>query len=229
MTRARFRDKIEWVLRRAAGKHVLYIGSVDESADSFRKHEAAHARVQRSAATLVGIYRSDAQVAQLRAAGCDARVGDVEDLHLDRTFDVVVAVDNIEHVSNAGRFVSSMERHVAAGGVLLVSTPNPCSLVRILEVLALGQSRANVNHTCWYTRQVLDQLVRRHGLRVEESVFIDEMHLYHSVRPAVNTRLAARARSFVAVGLNRLACPLLPQLSETAGFVLVRSSASAAA
>ena len=202
-------------------KSVLYIGSVDANPENFDKHRAAQALLEERAGSLLGIYSTDEQVAGIREAGHKARRGEVEELDLAASFDVVVAADNIEHLANCGRFLHSMERHLAPDGVFLVSTPNPTSLVRILELLARRRTKANVEHTGWYTGQVLDQLARRFGLFVETEVFIDEMHKYHQTGPGSRrTGTVNKLAKRLLVGLNRVACTVFPQLSETFGFVL---------
>jgi SAM-dependent methyltransferase len=150
----------------------------------------------------------------------EAVAGDVETLALKTSFEVIVAADTIEHAENAGRFLGALEQHLAPGGSILITTPNPNGLVRILELVVKGRSKANPAHTCWYTGQVLDQLARRVGLTVAEEAWIDEMRKYH--RPDRGKRLARRVASRMLIGGNRVACRLFPQLSETCAFVLIR-------
>ena len=45
-------------------------------------------------------------------------------LPFGRVFDAVVSFETIEHVADAGRFVSECARVLKPGGVFLVSTPN---------------------------------------------------------------------------------------------------------
>lgn len=144
---------------------------------------------------------------------------DVERMDLGVTFGVIVAADNIEHFENCGLCLERMRLHLEPGGALLVSTPNPSSLVRILELLVYGRTKANVQHTAWFTPQVLEQLAQRCGLGVVEQVFIDDMHQYHAPeRQAAGFGKTLLSSSLVY--LNRGICRLFPQLSETFGFVL---------
>ena len=219
----RYRDTLEWLLRHVEGKRVLYIGTVDDNPDNARKHPPVHRGLARRARSVLGAYRSEAQAASLRAEGLEAVGADVETLNLGQTFEVIVAADTIEHLANAGRFLGALGRHLEAEGILLVSTPNPTSLVRILELLARGRTKANVEHTCWYTAQVLDQLAARFGLRVVEETAIDEMHKYH--RPGTRQRspgAGKRLATMLLVLVNRIGCGLFPQFSETLGLVLAR-------
>lgn len=203
------------------GSKVLYVGSVDEDVDNLRKHESLHPVLAEHARSVVGVYRSEDHAARLRAAGQHAVVADVERMDLDETFDVVAAADTVEHLSNCGLFFGRVRAHLNPGGSLLISTPNPTSLVRILELLVHRRTRANVAHTVWFSRQVLEQLGRRYGFRVVEEVFIDDMHRYHAGGEHARSMSPGKkllSRSLVVV--NRVVCALLPQFSETHGFVL---------
>jgi SAM-dependent methyltransferase len=227
---ARFRDQFDWLRPGVEGKRVLYVGTVDDEPANAAKHPPTQSALARIAASVTGVYRSEEQARALSANGLTALAADVEELELGEVFNVVVAADTIEHVSNAGRFLRSVERHLDARGVVLVTTPNPGGLVRILELLARGRSKANVAHTCWYTAQVLDQLARRHGLRVVEEVHIDEMSKYHSAR-ALRGRagLSRRVAAPVLIAFNRAVCVAFPQFSETLGLVLMRTESQASA
>jgi hypothetical protein len=112
--------------------------------------------------------------------------------------------------------------------VLLVSTPNPVSLVRILEQMVYGRTKANVEHTCWYSRQVLDQLALRSGLHVVDEAHIDEMHKYHTVTSGRSISVGKGLARRLLVLINGLVCRVFPQLSETSGFVLARRDGNTA-
>ncbi len=60
---------------------------------------------------------------------------DVETMDLGETYDVIVAGDIIEHLSNPGRFLGAVSRHLNKEGVFLVTTPNPVTFLRVLELL----------------------------------------------------------------------------------------------
>ena len=222
--RTRCREKLSWIRPFVARRNVLYIGCVDDNEGNFLKHELAHKELHAHAEGLLGLYATTAQVRQLREAGLEAAQADFEEIDLERSFEVIVAADNIEHLSNCGRFLGRLESHLSEDGCILVSTPNPIGFVRMLELILLGRSKANVEHTVWFTEQVLDQLARRCGLLVTEEVWIDDMHKYHQT--GVSGRemgLRRRILTWLLIGANRLACRAFPQFSENLGFVLRRS------
>ena len=60
-----------------------------------------------------------------RTYGVDAVVGDAQALPIaDRSVDLVVSFETIEHLNRPGRFLDECARILAAEGTLIVSTPN---------------------------------------------------------------------------------------------------------
>ncbi len=220
----RYRRKSEWIDQYIKGKKILYLGCVDNDPGNIRKSVALHKILHSRAKSILGIYHSKDVVSSLNASGYASVSAHVETMTLDDRFELVVSADVIEHVSNCGLFLDKVNEHLLPEGSFLVSTPNPLGLVRILEMLARGKSKTNLEHTCWFTRQVLDQLAGRYGLKVVEDVFIDEMYLYH--RPKEQYLQKGVIRGMMTLGLvsiNFITCVLFPQLSETFGFVLKKA------
>jgi hypothetical protein len=219
----RYKRKNDWIERHIKGKGVLYLGCVDDNPENIRKSVDLHKILHNRAKSILGVYHSKDVVAELNASGYDSICVNVELMELDNKFEIAVSADVIEHVSNCGLFIKKICDHLLPGGMFLVSTPNPIGLVRILELIVLGKSKTNLEHTCWFTGQVLDQLAYRYGLKVIDHVFIDEMYLYHN--PKEQYRRKAFAKGFITLCLvmvNFIVCIIFPQLSETFGFVLKR-------
>ena len=71
----------------------------------------------------------------------DYRNADIETLQ-GETFDLVTSMEVIEHVTDPAAFVAALERALAPGGLMLLSTPNRTAMSRIMLVEAaerLGQ------------------------------------------------------------------------------------------
>ena len=71
----------------------------------------------------------------------DYRCADIEALD-GETFDLVTSMEVIEHVTDPAAFIAALERVLAPGGVMLLSTPNRTTLSRVMLVEAaerLGQ------------------------------------------------------------------------------------------
>jgi 2-polyprenyl-3-methyl-5-hydroxy-6-metoxy-1,4-benzoquinol methylase len=75
-----------------------------------------HGLIAERAASVVGVDYDRQAVEQLRAKGFDVRVGNVENLDLGRRYEVVVAGELFEHLTNHRSFLDSVRRHLAPGG-----------------------------------------------------------------------------------------------------------------
>lgn len=109
-------------------------------------------------ANLVAADFSDAAVAITRKrlqpyAHCEARVADIQALPFaDRTFDVVVSLETLEHVPDPAKGLAELVRVTKVGGQLIISTPNYFGLLGLYrfyrEVTGRGFSEVGqpINH-----------------------------------------------------------------------------------
>jgi hypothetical protein len=223
----RYLDKLDWMGPLVAGRQLLYIGNVDDLPYNTEKHVALHEALAARAASTFAVYRSAEAAQKLRTRGYEAAVGGVGSLGNDRLHEIVVVADALEHLSNCGQFLVQLAGLVTPDGILLVTTPNPTGLARVLETVFLGAPRANRAHTCWFTGSVLDQLAMRCGWRVKQAVDIDDLRFYHD---ADRYRMQRGALGLVMraglLGFNAAVCGLLPQFCESRGFLLRREAAA---
>lgn len=87
--------------------------------------------------TGVDAARENIAAAQVHAVASglaiDYRTGDLATLDLGR-FDLVTAMEVIEHVADKPAFVAALAAHLAPGGLLVISTPNRTGKSRLLLV-----------------------------------------------------------------------------------------------
>jgi SAM-dependent methyltransferase len=87
--------------------------------------------------------------------GLDARPGSAEEISLpDKSVDVVVSFETIEHVPNPGRFLDECVRVLVPGGRLIISTPDK-------EVYTNRLGIRNQYHCSEMTDQEFRSAVRR--------------------------------------------------------------------
>ena len=67
-----------------------------------------------------------------RALDIDYRAGDVEEL--GGRFDLVTAMEVIEHVADPAAFVRALAKRLAPGGLLIMSTPNATGWSKLLMI-----------------------------------------------------------------------------------------------
>jgi len=166
------RSKFDRILQLAKGRDVLDVGCIggDRNVDISK---TVHAQLASVARTCVGIDVDSVEVERWRALGHDVVVADAEEFHLERTFDIVVAADVIEHLANPGRFLERVKKHLRHGGRLCIVTPNALSLNSALKSLAGLRVAVNPEHTCWYDHTTLRQLLSRYDFNVEEEYWQD--------------------------------------------------------
>jgi 2-polyprenyl-6-hydroxyphenyl methylase / 3-demethylubiquinone-9 3-methyltransferase len=112
------------------------------------------------------------EVAEAHAAGqgldIDYRHAAVEDM--TGTFDLVTSMEVIEHVADPKAFLRSLAARVAAGGLLILSTPNRTARSRLLMVTiaeAIGQiPKGTHDHGKFITPDEMKAMMTDLGLAV---------------------------------------------------------------
>jgi 2-polyprenyl-3-methyl-5-hydroxy-6-metoxy-1,4-benzoquinol methylase len=167
---ARVQDLIAGLVR---GQRVLDIGCVEHAADRATADTWLHAHLVRHAAHVVGVDILEADVAQLRARGYDVMAADAMQLDMGQRFDVVVAGELIEHLTNPGQFLDRMRAHLDPGGRLILTTPHAFFAYHILEgYLCRPSRRWNPQHVAWYEPFTLANLLTRHGFTMTECRYV---------------------------------------------------------
>lgn len=157
------------------GRTVLDLGCIDHDVQTALAlgDDWLHERVRRVAAETVGVDVLDDAASTLRELGYDIRVADVENFQLDRTFDVIVAGDLIEHLSNIGQFLEAVSRHMHDTSLLVVTTPNPYNLEQAVNGVFRNKTFVNEQHTVGIDPKAMYQLVERSPLAIVDFCWID--------------------------------------------------------
>lgn len=155
----------DWIVPLIAGKRVLDIGSLGQSAEYCLWEVLGQYGATVTGVDLPGAERTARDVLRIAPDGLrhkdDPRIvyGNMETLQLVEFYDVAVAGDVIEHVSNQGLFLDNIRRHLIPGGRLVLTTPNAKWPTVLL--------RPNVTHVLWHDAFTLRQLLERHGFALE--------------------------------------------------------------
>jgi len=150
-------------------KTVLDIGPAELVGTINRDKEERwlHKKIASVATRVVGLEINEEQVSALRAMGYDIRQGDAEDFDLGERFDIVVAGELVEHLSNPGRFLECARRHLHPGGILLLTTPNRFSAGAFLTVLRRNRvpsyEKPIAKHVMYFDEDSIRSLLTRHG------------------------------------------------------------------
>ncbi len=99
-------------------------------------------------------------------------------------FDVILAMDVLEHLVDPWACVVALERHLRPGGVLIASIPNVAHFSVSIKLFVLGQWRLYPNgildrtHLRFFTRQTAKELLESGGLRVGGVSYTVSNHIY---------------------------------------------------
>jgi 2-polyprenyl-3-methyl-5-hydroxy-6-metoxy-1,4-benzoquinol methylase len=146
--------------------HVLDIGVANhDSLDAMERGVWLHGLLKDKAAAIVGVDILPDEVCRLRKMGYSIVLADVETMQLGQKFDVIVAGEIIEHLSNPGAFLDRAYEHLTTDGRLIVTTPYPWSFVCFAGTL-FNKLSINEEHACWFDPVTLTQLLNRHRFAV---------------------------------------------------------------
>jgi len=103
---------------------------------------------------VVAIDLEEAHVAQLRKTvgglpNLELMVGDMGRRQWGERFDLVLCSEVIEHVPNPPSFMAGLARALEPGGVLILSTPQPWSLMELTASVALSPALIGVTRTIY--------------------------------------------------------------------------------
>ena len=168
------------------GKKVLDIGC----AVGFGKPNWMHSMIAEKAVSVKGIDIDKSAVEKIQAKGYDVALADAQDFQLDEKFDVIHAGELIEHLDNFHGFLQSCKRHLAAGGILLITTPNAMRFGNFVYSY-FGGLDVNNEHTCWFCEKTITSLLARNGYEI---VMFD--YLEHGTR--------SKLRKFVGNAIRAL-------------------------
>lgn len=120
-----------------------------------------HEYITREAKETTGIEIDPKRAKVLQKMGYQISVADVCNFNLNKKFDVVVAGDLIEHLTNFNGFIESVHQHLKEDGFFILNTPNLHSINILLRGL-LGRIKLSSEHTCGFNGQLLRQLLGKY-------------------------------------------------------------------
>lgn len=190
------RDYYQTIVNYIHDKTVLDVGCIDDGTqDANQVRLWNHWFIVNIAREVIGIDIRSEPIRQLKEMGFKVRIMDAQKIQFKNKFDVVFAGELIEHLSNPGLFLTSAARGLKKDGLIILSTPNPFSLnrlVRILQTLT-NEPAVNPDHTLYLSPQNIRTLAHKCGLRVKR---IDYAHFPFT-------------KSSLLIKLNQLGCKLL--------------------
>jgi len=168
-------DKNDLIVSLCKDKKVLDLGCIDHSfqiainlGDNW-----LHKRIKVVARQVIGIDNLEEDVLQLNKKGYNIINTNVENFDLGQKFEVIIAGDIIEHLSNIGMFLNSVKKHMDTNSILVITTPNPFNLEQTLSAILNNHINVNDQHTVWLSPHNFWELCERHQLSILDLFWID--------------------------------------------------------
>lgn len=164
-----YRTRWDFIRPYVEGKKVLDVGPAElvGTAHKHKEERWLHKKMASVAAEVIGLEINEEQARALRNMGYDIRLGDAESFDLSETFDVIVAGELIEHLSNPGEFLKCTRRHLRPNGILLLTTPNRFGGLAFLKVLRRNRvssyNKPIAKHVIYFDEDSIKSLLTRYG------------------------------------------------------------------
>lgn len=176
-------QRVPFIEAACAGRRVLHLGCTNwpYTEAALRDGSLLHVTLLGRAAELHGLDSDQAGLDALAARGVPhLSRGDLERLDevaLEGPFEVIVAGEIIEHLSNPGLFLAGVRRWMTPSTVLLLTTVNAYCGFRMLQYALRGRrgrrEPVHPDHVAYYSYATLSRLLAREGFAVESIDFYD--------------------------------------------------------
>jgi 2-polyprenyl-3-methyl-5-hydroxy-6-metoxy-1,4-benzoquinol methylase len=177
-------QRVDHLLARSLGKRVLHLGCTNApyTAQSLADGSLLHLRLREVASELHGVDIDQAGLDTLASLGvAHLHAGDIGDIAVELLaagpFDVVIAGEIVEHLTDPGAFLSNVRKVMSPHTRLLVSTVNAYCGFRFVQYAVRGRGGkvepVHPDHVAYYSQATLARLLSSQGLEVTGQWFYD--------------------------------------------------------
>lgn len=176
-------DRVDFIKKSCEGKKVLHLGCTNYpyTEDSINKNMLLHFELDKMADELYGFDFDQKGLDLLAEKGFDklyqADLEKLEKVSLDETFDVIIAGEIIEHLSNPGLFLKGIQRFMNNRTNLIITTVNSYCALRFVIYGLKGKQGINEpvhpDHVAYYSYKTLSLIIKRAGLDLKKFYFYD--------------------------------------------------------
>ena len=209
-----YKQKDELILKYVKNKTVLDIGCINHDYRCEKDPKWLHKRIKSYSKSVVGIDNLEKDAKILNKKGYNLLLKDAENFYLNKTFDIIIAADIMEHLSNLGSFLNCCHKHLKDEGVMIVTTPNPFSLFAFLNFLT-KKVYTNPEHTTWFCKQTMERLLENNRFRIKRMY-------YHNWKTMYDLK-KRKYIYFKLYPLYNLLCKLIPGVRNNQGFIVEKS------
>lgn len=168
----------EWLVEACRGKKVLHIGCTDHpiTEDKILNNQLLHMKLGEVATEIIGLDTDKEGIKTLSKlmpnqtfiVHSAEEIDSCQELQ-GKFFDVIVAADVIEHLSNIGLFLAGVKSLLQPNGSLLISTPQSFSIKRMIPMFFLGYEYVHPDHIAYFSVATLSCLLSRYDMKLKQT------------------------------------------------------------
>lgn len=191
-------QRVEYLKNLCLGRKVLHLGCADYpfTETAIKQQTHLHFDLMQIASELYGFDYDQPGIDVLEKHGVkhlyQADLEKLDEIELDETFDVIIAGEMIEHLSNPGLFLRGIKRFMNRESNLVITTVNAYAGYRFFVYGLKGKGGAtepvHPDHVSYYSYSTLKLVVNREKLALNKFAFYD-VGINH--RPLMNWRQRA--------------------------------------
>jgi hypothetical protein len=176
-------QRVDFIKKSCIGKRVLHLGCTNYpyTKEAIENDMLLHFELEKQAKELYGFDFDQAGLDILAEAGAKnlyrADLQKLEDVALDEKFDVIIAGEMIEHLSNPGLFLRGIKRFMNEQTELIITTINAYCAMRFVIYGLRGKGGGNEpvhpDHVAYYSYKTLKLLLERENIQIKEFCFYD--------------------------------------------------------
>ena len=176
-------QRVEFIKAACSGKSVLHLGCTNwpYTQEAIEHDMLLHNELETISAELYGFDFDQEGIDELSRHGVinlyRADLEKLEEVPLDRKFEVIVAGEIIEHLNNPGLFMEGIKRFMSPETELLITTVNAYCGMRFWFYGLRGKrgiaEPVHPDHVAYYSYSTLSLLIERHRLKVKDFLFYD--------------------------------------------------------
>ncbi|HXH70381.1 MAG TPA: methyltransferase domain-containing protein [Pyrinomonadaceae bacterium] len=176
-------QRVDFIKKACVGKKVLHLGCTNYpyTEESLENNMLLHFEIKEVAGELYGFDFDQKGIDILKESGVKnlfrADLEKLEEVSLDETFDVIIAGEMIEHLSNPGLFLKGIQRFMNEKTNLIITTINAYSAMRFMIYGLRGNGGAiepvHPDHVAYYSYKTLSLAIERENLEVKDFLFYD--------------------------------------------------------
>lgn len=187
------KTRVERIIKLVKGPLILDVGCTGHIVD-ITSDEWLHEQLCIKFNNVYGVDTSIENVGKLIELGYkNISLQNAEDFVFNIKFDTIVAGELIEHLSNPGSFLENSINHLKPDGQLIITTPNPFSLIiQAYAYLKYPRTCQNNQHTMWFCPSTMRELTNRYNLKIK---FFDLIYDYSESDPSKKYRFFVKLLS----------------------------------